>query len=371
MEKKLIKLLKLRLYFVFVALFTFSIAQAATPTLIGNHLWIRAFGSVAREGIISRTLACNAGNVAPVFNDYINGGVEIYSKINRVYSIQCAGGSQTANLTVLVASPAGPVGTSVTWHSATPATDANRINPVTAVTGATRKVYAAFWDSSNSCYSPTKEIAIYGPICATDENFTATPILYGVATTLPISITANDTYLGATIGAPNPNVSIAWEIGNSAVVINADGTLTFNTTAPTLEPGTYTYLYKICDLDPDVVLDSNCAWAEITFKIISCTNPPNTAPATEFTKTGISDIVGFEGGAVGWPGNVPNGFIAIESRTKGFVITRVASTSVITNPELGMLVYDMSNSPAPCVKLYSNLGWNCLAKDCLPAATNN
>lgn len=341
-----------------------------TATRYYRALVTSAGGCTATSNVV-KIAVCAAGSVAPVFNDYINGGVQIYSKINSAYSIQCAGGAQTANLIVLVASPAGPVGTSVTWHSATPATDANRINPVTAVTGATRKVYAAFWDSSNSCYSPTKEITIYGPICATDDNFTATPILYGVATTLPISITANDTYLGATIGAPNQNVSIAWEVGNSAVVINADGTLTFNTTAQTLEPGTYTYLYKICDLDPDAVVDSNCAWAEVTFIIISCTNPPNTNPSTDFTKTGISDIAGFEGGAVGWPGNVPNGFIAIESRNKGFVITRVASTSVITNPVLGMLVYDMSNSPAPCVKLYSDLGWNCLAKDCLPVATKN
>lgn len=92
-----------------------------------------------------------------------------------------------------------------------------------------------------------------------------------------------------------------------------------------------------------------------------CTNPPNTNPATDFTKTGIST---FEGFANAWPNNVPNGFIAIESENKGFVITRVSSTNAITNPVEGMLVYDLSNLPTPCVKLFNGAYWKCLEKDC-------
>ena len=324
-------------------------------------------GCTVMSNVITITV-CNAGAIAPNFNNYSSGGNIFYSRINSAYSLNCGAGL-IANLSVLTVAPAAPSGTIVTWHSATPATDANRINPVTAVPGATRKVYAAFYDSANSCYSPTREVTIYGPICATADDFTATPVLYGVPTTLPISLTANDTYLGVAIGAPNPNVSIAWELGNAAVVINANGTLTFNTTSPTLAPGIYTYYYKICDTDPDAVADSNCAVGEVKFRIITCTNPPAAGTPASYTQTGISSLEGFAGGTTGWPGNVPNGFIAIESKNQGFVITRVSSTSVITNPELGMMVYDMSNSPTPCVKLYSDLGWNCLAKDCLPSAT--
>ena len=94
-----------------------------------------------------------------------------------------------------------------------------------------------------------------------------------------------------------------------------------------------------------------------------CTNPPNLAPATEFTKTGISDLEGFTGGTTGWPGNVPNGFIAIESKKSGFVITRVVNASDIANPVEGMLVYDIT---ATCVKLYYGTSWKCLARDCTP-----
>lgn len=78
------------------------------------------------------------------------------------------------------------------------------------------------------------------------------------------------------------------------------------------------------------------------------------------TQTGISSLVGF---ANGWPGNVPNGFIAIESKNKGFVITRVSSVSAIPVADLveGMLVYD---NDAACVKLYNGSVWKCLQRSC-------
>ncbi|MFY0481076.1 DUF11 domain-containing protein [Flavobacterium sp. PLA-1-15] len=94
--------------------------------------------------------------------------------------------------------------------------------------------------------------------------------------------------------------------------------------------------------------------------VACCFNDPATGTPDSYTQTGISSLEGFGNG---WPNNVPNGFIAIESKNQGFVITRVANTSVITDPAEGMLVYDLSNSP-PCVKLYNGSAWKCLAKDC-------
>lgn len=92
-----------------------------------------------------------------------------------------------------------------------------------------------------------------------------------------------------------------------------------------------------------------------------CTNPPTAGTPDSYTKTGISNLAGFTGGTTGWPGNIPNGFIAIESKNKGFVITRVANTAAITTPVEGMLIYDSS---ANCVKLYNGAYWKCLEKDC-------
>ncbi|WP_353117466.1 hypothetical protein [Myroides odoratus] len=89
-------------------------------------------------------------------------------------------------------------------------------------------------------------------------------------------------------------------------------------------------------------------------------NTPNTEPATEFTATGISDLQGFNNN---WPTNIPNGFVALESKNQGFVITRVRSVADISSQDLveGMLVYDIS---AACVKLFNGSTWKCIELDC-------
>jgi len=93
-----------------------------------------------------------------------------------------------------------------------------------------------------------------------------------------------------------------------------------------------------------------------------CTQPGLFDAAGLPSATGVSDLAGFTGGATGWPANVPNGHVVIESKNKGFVITRVSSSAAIVNPVEGMLIYDIA---AGCVKLYNGTVWNCLAKDCL------
>ncbi|NBL63582.1 hypothetical protein GV828_00020 [Flavobacterium sp. NST-5] len=157
--------------------------------------------------------------------------------------------------------------------------------------------------------------------------------------------------------------TIQWQVSSDN--INFANVATGGTSA-TYSPGiiTSTRYYRAA-----VTNTGGCTATSNVVTIEVCTYLPNNNPADSFTKTGISDIQGFAGGTTGWPGNVPNGFIAIESRNKGFVITRVANTSVITNPVPGMLIYDLSNSPTPCVKLYNGSIWKCLEKDC-SGATN-
>ncbi|MFY0481081.1 hypothetical protein ACI6PS_00635 [Flavobacterium sp. PLA-1-15] len=293
---------------------------------------------------------CDAGTAAPAINSATN-----YDNVNSSYNIPC--GASTANLSGLTASNK-PATTTLTWHTGTPATNANKITDVTALTGTT-KYYASFFDAANTCYSPTNEIVVYAPICANNDDFTGTPVTQGVETILP-SIFGNDTYNGVTITtATSGNISFnysVWTTGN-ATVNPANGIVTVPAT--TL-PGTYTYTYQITDTDPDAAVGTNTSFASVTFRVVSCVNPPAGGTPDSYTKTGISSLEGFGNG---WPGNVPNGFIAIESKNQGFVITRVANTGVITSPTEGMLVYDLSNSP-PCVKLYNGSSWNCLARDC-------
>lgn len=90
-----------------------------------------------------------------------------------------------------------------------------------------------------------------------------------------------------------------------------------------------------------------------------CTQPPSAVASTVFTKVGISDR---DGAVNTWPGNIPNGFIAIQSASKGFVITRLTTAQInALNAVEGMLVYDTDEQ---CIKLYNGTDWSCIARSC-------
>ena len=89
-----------------------------------------------------------------------------------------------------------------------------------------------------------------------------------------------------------------------------------------------------------------------------CTQQGATGAPDGFTKIGISTM---KSQSAGWPENIANGWITMDSKTKGFVITRVQNQSSIADPKEGMLIYDID---AACVKLYNGFGWNCIEKSC-------
>ncbi|WP_304343865.1 hypothetical protein [Chryseobacterium koreense] len=88
-----------------------------------------------------------------------------------------------------------------------------------------------------------------------------------------------------------------------------------------------------------------------------CTKPGSALTGGSPTQFGITNHTKL----ANWPEALPNGFIAMESRTDGFVITRVAGSSSITAPKKGMLIYDIA---AACVKLYNGTAWNCIQRSC-------
>lgn len=96
----------------------------------------------------------------------------------------------------------------------------------------------------------------------------------------------------------------------------------------------------------------------VTFSQAPCYKDPNTDPATSSTSTGVTTL---RTPAKGWPENVPNGFLALESKDKGFVITRVPNENSITEPKEGMIIYDIQ---AGCVKLHNGAGWRCIQRKC-------
>lgn len=107
---------------------------------------------------------------------------------------------------------------------------------------------------------------------------------------------------------------------------------------------------------------NNCyspASAKVNVIIQDCKCRRSPAPGTPdgYTKVGITTQATK---TANWPENVANGFIAMESTNKGFVITRTTSAS-ITSPVIGMLIYDTGDN---CFKLYNGTTWHCIAQTC-------
>lgn len=88
-----------------------------------------------------------------------------------------------------------------------------------------------------------------------------------------------------------------------------------------------------------------------------CTKDPAIGTPVSMTKFGITGQKSMQDN---WPLNIPNGFIALESKSKGFVVTRTTSDS-IANPIEGMLIFDTVDK---CFKLYNGTAWDCIKRSC-------
>lgn len=108
---------------------------------------------------------------------------------------------------------------------------------------------------------------------------------------------------------------------------------------------------------------SNCYNADVSTVTVTiypkctCTKPGSLVPGGTPTKVGITNQTKLSI----WPQAVPNGHITLESKTNGFVITRVANSGAIAAPKKGMLIYDIA---ASCVKLYNGTVWKCIQRGC-------
>ncbi len=96
-----------------------------------------------------------------------------------------------------------------------------------------------------------------------------------------------------------------------------------------------------------------------------CYNPANTTSAGPETKVGITTLqrAGNQNG--NWPMIRQSGHLALESNSKGFVMTRVTTAQLagITNPQEGMMVYDTT---AKCLKIYADKAWRCFSTAACP-----
>ncbi|MCE3074614.1 DUF4347 domain-containing protein [Chryseobacterium gwangjuense] len=105
-----------------------------------------------------------------------------------------------------------------------------------------------------------------------------------------------------------------------------------------------------CEIHSDFVVSDICP----------CSKPGAIGTPNSGTKLGITirDVRSSNN----WPHDVNNGFLALESNDKGFVITRLSDPeTAITQPVEGMIVYDTDDN---CIKLYNGTSWNCIQQTC-------
>ncbi|WP_262149493.1 hypothetical protein [Chryseobacterium foetidum] len=115
-------------------------------------------------------------------------------------------------------------------------------------------------------------------------------------------------------------------------------------------------------IKPLVVTVNNCF----------CYENPGTSTTSSPVKHGIT-VLGRAGAENGnWPMLRNSAYTALESKTKGFVITRNANPETsITQPEVGMMVFDIdADAGKGCLKIYmgsgAGEGWKCFNTQTCP-----
>jgi len=181
--------------------------------------------------------------------------------------------------------------------------------------------------------------------------------------TLPVTINAQPTNLNLIVTNPGTACTGSTvDITATAITAGSDAGITLlyfedaAATVPLANPNALstagTYYIKATvgnclDIKPVIVVFDTCY----------CTKTPLTDTPDGYTKVGIT----VQKKQSSWPENIPNGFIALESKEKGLVITRVQNHLQIADPKEGMLIYDID---ANCVKLFNGTIWNCIKKSC-------
>ena len=101
---------------------------------------------------------------------------------------------------------------------------------------------------------------------------------------------------------------------------------------------------------------SGCT-ATYTLNVGGCFEPPTSQGiGGEASTHGITDL-GRAGNDNGnWPMIRKGAYTVLEAKSKGFVITRVSSTSSIATPVEGMIVYDDEND---CLSIFNGSEWKC------------
>ena len=241
----------------------------------------------------------------------------------------------------------------------------------------------------SSCYSSTNQLLTY---TITIQNTSSSSIqdiefedfLDAAQTFVPSSLTfINFANNGTTTLEPDPNngnrintiLISRMEIGGyDTAIITFQANVNFSEMigTDTIVDTTGTYFTNIASLiiDPE----SECGASSFVSSLVHilectetyCVKDGSTAASTIIGKVGITT----QSKQPGWPGNVANGALVLESSNKGFVITRLTKVErdaiIGANLVEGMLIYviDANGVGNGCFQLYNGTSWKCIERSC-------
>ena len=219
----------------------------------------------------------------------------------------------TVDLNSFVETTGTPSGMTLTFHNASPVSDANRLSG-SAITAAATAVtyYVAYIDNIVGCYSKESMIVVVNSSC-----LAAIVAVADTPSTLPgtntPSVILNDTVNGlqAVIGTAAGQVTLSFT-NSGPLTMNVDGTIAVAANTPA---GTYTITYTICEVNnlancsaPTTVTVTVTAPA-----IVAVADTPSVLPGTNTPSVILNDTVNGVQAVIGTaPGQVtltstPNG----------------------------------------------------------------
>ncbi|MBE4949389.1 DUF11 domain-containing protein [Chryseobacterium culicis] len=200
-----------------------------------------------------------------------------------------------------------------------------------------------------------------------------------------INVLTNDVLNGASPATLNSNsntkVTMVSQSVPGALILNADGSVNIPSGTPA---GVYTMDYSYCyytTYGSTTNTCTNCTTARLTVTVTtSCYKPGAVATAGNpalISKVGISSLQRTAAqNSDNFPAVRQGAWLALEARTKGFVVNRIAfnaSGNPIGIPPAdfleGMMVYDTTNK---CLKMYTSqdggtsFGWFCITTQTCP-----
>ena len=217
--------------------------------------------------------------------------------------------------------------------------------------------------ANDDANSAPKGVTMTGNVKTNDTDPEGNTTTVTAATVFSVNGVANGTALTIGTATVIPGVG--------SVTLNANGTYSFVPVATYV--GTVVIPYTICDDGTPQACDTATLYLTALPSLSVCYETPTDLTTSVPVNHGITVLkrAGIHTGittANDWPMVRNSAYTALESKTKGFVITRNASPeTTIANPVVGMMVFDTDapgvNGATGCLKIYTGSGasegWKC------------